>query len=139
MRDHAPPHPATTCAAFVSASRSRTFSASPDQVSQARRFLARHLASFLAADDALLCVSELVSNAIVHSRSARPGGRFTVRATLTSAGLRVEVEDDGGPWQQQPDPGGQHGRGLVIVAALARWGITGDGSGPRTVWFQIPC
>jgi hypothetical protein len=25
----------------------------------------------------------------------------------------------------------------MIVAALARWGADGDGSGPRTVWFEI--
>jgi len=32
-----------------------------------------------------------------------------------------------------------HGRGLLIVASLARaWGIIGDDSG-RAVWFELDC
>ena len=49
----------------------------------------------------ILCASELAANAAVHSRSRLPGGTFTVRATV-SPGLhaRVEVEDNGGAWNQ---------------------------------------
>ena len=49
-----------------------------DQVSQVRRAVIRHLAGCPAADDAVLVVSELVSNAVVHSASQ--GQFFTVRA-----------------------------------------------------------
>lgn len=85
-----------------------------------------------------MCLSELASNSIQHTRSARPGGQFTVTVTRTGEHLRVEVGDDGGPWHPQPHPGGERGRGLVVVAAMARWGTTGNGDGPRTVWFEMP-
>ena len=51
-----------------------------DQVSQVRRAVARHLAGCPAADDMTLIVSELASNAVVHSASR--GQFFTVRAEL---------------------------------------------------------
>jgi anti-sigma regulatory factor (Ser/Thr protein kinase) len=63
---------------------------------------------------------ELVTNATVHSGSCIPGGHFTVRAEIDGGGLRVEVEDQGGPWTR-PVPGDeQHGHGLHIVSQLAR-------------------
>jgi serine/threonine-protein kinase RsbW len=129
----APPPPATT----APPSCARCFPAVPRQVGEARRYLAGLLDGFPAADDALVCLSELASNAIQHTHSARPGGQFTVTVTRNGEHLRVEVRDDGGPWHPQPGPGGEHGRGLVIVAAMARWGVTGNGDGPRTVWFEI--
>jgi anti-sigma regulatory factor (Ser/Thr protein kinase) len=117
---------------------SATIPATPDQVSRARHQLAAFLNGSPVAEDALLCLSELVTNAILHSHSARPGGVLTVTAILTPGRLRVEVQDDGGPWQPPTTSDGLRGRGLAIVAALARWGITGDGTGRRTVWFELP-
>jgi anti-sigma regulatory factor (Ser/Thr protein kinase) len=116
----------------------RTFPAAPDQVSAARRFLARLAEGFPAADDALLCLSEAATNAIQHSRSARPGGQFTVRTTLAPSSLRVEVEDDGGPWQLQAHHHEHGGRGLAILTALTDWGIiTAEGNSHRIIWFEI--
>lgn len=77
--------------------RTRSFPATPRQVREARQYLAALLDGFPAADDALLCLSELVSNAILHTDSARPGGQFTVAVTRNGGHLRVEVGDDGGP------------------------------------------
>jgi anti-sigma regulatory factor (Ser/Thr protein kinase) len=165
MRDHAPG--ATRTLREMTRTHVRRFPATPDQVPRARGFLAALLDGSPLADDALLCLSELVTNAIQHSHSARPGGHFTVSTTITPHTLRVEVHDEGGPWQAQPaaaaatrpepagcgndaEPGsgpvGQRGRGLMIVAALARWGITSgvtggitrDGTCPRAVWFELP-
>ena len=117
--------------------RARDFPGPPEQAGKARRFLAAVLDSRPAADDAILCLAELASNACLHSRSRRPGGRFTVRATLNAGELWVEVRDDGGPWvwPAQPD---EHGRGLLIVASLARaWGRSGDSERGWTVWFEL--
>jgi anti-sigma regulatory factor (Ser/Thr protein kinase) len=107
---------------------------------EARRFLAAILNGCPAADNVILCLSELVTNTIVHSRSRAPGGRFFVHVYRRENVVRVEVSDQGGPWAAGPpaaDGGG--GRGLLIVARLARaWGRSGDESG-WTIWFEMEC
>ena len=85
-------------------------------------------------------MSELVTNAIVHSRSRQAGGTFTVRAQLDRDRLRVEVCDQGGPWHTptQANADGQNGRGLLIVSHLAsRWGCEGHSQTGWSVWFEI--
>ena len=115
----------------------RVFAGDAGQVRAARRFLADVLDGCPAAGDAVLCVSELATNAVLHSRSGRPGGGFTVRATRQVGSVRVEVTDEGGPWGHERDGDGQSGRGLLIVGELAsRWGRE-DGAGRRTVWFEL--
>lgn len=119
---------------------SRAFPATPQQVGEARRFLAAIMEGRSAAD-AVLCLSELASNAVLHSRSATPGAQFTVRATLKNDLLRVEVSDEGGPWHW-PDTGDDqaHGRGLVIVSRLTTaWGRAGTPDTGWTVWYTLTC
>jgi len=116
------------------------YPATPAHVSQARRSLSQILNGSRAADDAALCLSELATNATLHSHS-RNGGHFTVRAQIHAGRLRVEVQDDGGPWTR-PAHGhdGQHGRGLLIVTRLAHdWGRAGDSETGWTVWFEMDC
>lgn len=118
---------------------SRAYPARADQVREARRFLAGVLEGGPAADDAILCVSELATNAVLHSNSGQPGGSFTVRAAVRDGGrLRIEVTDQGAPWAPHPDQHGGHGRGLLIVSRLAAdWGIAADGLTSRTAWFEL--
>ena len=121
---------------------SRTFPGTPDQAGEARRFLAALLGGFPLADEAVACLGELASNALLHSGSGLPGGTFTVRAELGPGGLRVEVEDSGGPWAPRPatgNPGAASGRGLMIVAALAdEWDIVPRATATaRTAWFVL--
>ena len=118
----------------------RTFPAVPAQVGEARRFLAGLLDPGPATDDALLCLSELASNAVVHSRSAQPGGQFTVRVRLGGQRLRVAVGDQGGPWHSpgRPSTDEPNGRGLLIVSQVAaRWGCAGHSRTGWTVWFEL--
>ena len=51
------------------AAASRVFAAQPLQVAQARRFVGGVLSGIVVADDVVLCVSELASNAVLHSSS----------------------------------------------------------------------
>ena len=126
-----------TASAADPRTRIRSFRARPDQVREARQFLAQVLGDCSRATDALACLSELVTNSVLYSNSRRPNGRFIVRASLRPAGLRVEVEDEGGPWKHRPGHDDQRGRGLAIVDALSTdWSITGNGTS-RTVWFEI--
>ncbi len=120
--------------------RYQQFPARADQADRARQLLAGILDGQQWADDALVCLSELVTNAIVHSRSREPGGSFTVRAQLGSDRLRVEVCDQGGPWHAatRTSDDTQNGRGLLIVSQLAtRWGCEGRSQTGWNVWFEI--
>ena len=114
-----------------------TYPGGPQHIHQVRADMRRLLDGCPVADDVILCVSELAANAALHSNSGRSGGTFTVRAeSHPGDGVRIEVEDDGGPWiSAAPDP--SHGRGLGIVRALADdWGITTTPAG-RAVWARI--
>jgi serine/threonine-protein kinase RsbW len=132
--------PPTVRAAHAAIIWARTYPAVPAEAAGVRRFLAGLLDAGPAADDAVLCLSELASNAIVHSRSREPGGSFTVRVQLTGQHLRVEVSDHGGPWHPRtpPSPDDPGGRGLLIVGKLAsRWGCEGHSHQGWTVWFEL--
>lgn len=127
-------------AAAPPATCSRTFPATPAHAREARLFLAAILGDQPLATDALLCLSELATNAIVHSRSRQPGGTFTVRAQLGSHCLRVEVCDQGGTWHSpgRASADEQNGRGLLIVGQLdSRWGCEGHSRYGWTVWYEL--
>ena len=87
----------------------------------------------------ILCASELAANAAQHSRSRLPGGTFTVRATINPDHYaQIELQDNGGPWNQaMVDPTRHHG--LDIIRAVAdEWGIDGDQTS-RTIWARFDC
>ncbi|GHD86096.1 ATP-binding protein [Streptomyces naganishii] len=93
-----------------------------------------------AADDVLLVVSELVTNALVHARP--PATLRLCRVPAQGRGaVRVEVTDQGaataaGP-SSAPDPD-EHGRGLGIVTALsARCGVLTHRGGTSR-WAEVP-
>jgi serine/threonine-protein kinase RsbW len=114
-----------------------TYPGSIEHVSTVRADLRALLPDCPAADDVILCASELAANAALHSSSRLLSGTFTVRAAVhPGCHVRIEVEDDGGPWIAPPgDPNGHHG--LDIVRALAKeWGIGGDHEA-RTIWARF--
>ncbi|MDG4827483.1 ATP-binding protein [Asanoa sp. WMMD1127] len=87
------------------------------------------------ADDALLVTTELVQNAVVH---AGDGGVLVVRRS--AAGLRIEVADESRdePTVRPPDPQRVGGRGLSLVAAVARaWGTLRSGQTGKIVWAEL--
>lgn len=91
--------------------------------------------------DAQLVVSELVTNAVQHAQMDA-FEEIAVRARLTRDALRIEVEDTGqgfaNPTPAMPTPGSRGGRGLPIVARLARcWGVGPHPAGGFRVWAKL--
>ena len=117
----------------------RDYPGHPRQAARVRADLAEIVSGCPIAHDLVLLASELAANATIHSRSAEPGGGFTVRASLYPGDhAQVEVIDQGGPWTR-PKPDDEHGRGLAIVEAIAgdgNWGID-DGATCRVAWFRL--
>lgn len=94
-----------------------------------------------AADTVVLIVSELVTNAVRHSRSGAPGGLVTVSLCCGDAGVLIQVRDDGGRsgrWvSAAPGSVAEHGYGLLLVDALAdSWG-TVAGPQARVTWCRV--
>ncbi|MEV8094135.1 ATP-binding protein [Kitasatospora sp. NPDC085879] len=112
----------------------------PESVRDARRMVREALEPLAQAEDAVLIVSELVTNAVVHSRSGA-GGFLWVEIRRGHGAVRVAVTDEGtsdGDPAHRPADGGDFGRGLRIVNALAEhWGATGEANGRRTVWAEL--
>ena len=120
-------------AATGTASFTGIYPGTAEQVSRARREVAQYLDGCPGADDAALVISELVTNAVLHSRSRN--GMLTVHCERYPTYARVEVCDAGGSWQ--PGGCGDGGRGLAIVSAVAaEFGVAGDARG-RTVWARL--
>ncbi|MFE4922298.1 ATP-binding protein [Streptomyces sp. NPDC056661] len=92
------------------------------------------------ADEVLLVVSELVTNAIEH---ALPPVNLRLQHQATGGAVHVEVSDGGpsaipGPWIQSCEPE-EHGRGSLIVACLATaHGMRGCRGGGTTQWADLP-
>ena len=115
-----------------------TYPRNVEHVSTVRADLRALLRECPVADDVILCASEVAANAARHSASRFSGGTFIVRVTVNPGhrGVRVEVEDQGGPWIAAPDESTGH-HGLDILRALAKeWGIDGDHEA-RTVWARF--
>ena len=86
-------------------------------------------------DDIALCVSELVTNAVVHAGSAP---RILVHVRPTA--IHVEISDDSAvmPVVKNADPHDTSGRGMAILGDLSdRWGSRRRSGGGKTVWFDI--
>lgn len=89
-----------------------------------------------AVEIAQLCVSELVTNAVMHG-----GTGTSLSVELDDGLLTVVVEDRGGrgdfDGMPDEDPTRISGRGLALVDALASaWGSDGSPDG-TTVWFEL--
>jgi serine phosphatase RsbU (regulator of sigma subunit)/anti-sigma regulatory factor (Ser/Thr protein kinase)/PAS domain-containing protein len=95
-------------------------------------------------DDAVVLVSELVTNAVVHAGTAAEVGCIREEETV-----RIEVTDRH-PERGLPafanvptasdryaDPDGEGGRGLLMCSALSScWGVE-YAAGRKTVWFRL--
>ena len=120
----------------------------PASAGEVRRQLGADLASAglppAVIGDATLVVSELVGNSVRYA-TPLPGGVLEVSWTVGPDGIRLQVADGGGPSvpvRHNAGPEDVRGRGLAIVAALARdWGVElgRNGGGPTsTIWVELP-
>ncbi|GII64408.1 hypothetical protein Skr01_44930 [Sphaerisporangium krabiense] len=111
----------------------------PESASRARAYVREKLgADHPALDDVTLLVSEVVTNAVVHSDS-RNGGRITLALADFHGFIRVDVVDAGGGAirRAHDDPFAERGRGLLLLETLAhRWNVHKT-STERTVWFDV--
>jgi anti-sigma regulatory factor (Ser/Thr protein kinase) len=110
---------------------------SPGSIRAARQHVERAVQAALpdaVAEDAVLLVSELATNAVLHARTS-----FTVVVDIEPSCVRVEVHDESPvqPVPRNPEPLAPNGRGLQIVRTTAdRWGTNRMGWG-KTVWFEL--
>ncbi|MFF8577305.1 ATP-binding protein [Streptomyces albidoflavus] len=111
----------------------------PDLVARLRQitqtFLLRRPVPAALADDIVVTVSELVTNAIEHGE-----GTVTLRARLGDGEALIEVGDESpAPARLKPPTDDEvRGRGLLLVSVLAHdWGVHDEG---RTTWatFRLP-
>ena len=93
-----------------------------------------------AREDAMLVLSELVSNAVKHA-APLPSGEIAVRWSVQADVLHIEITDGGA--STRPHVGtaavsSLGGRGLDIVRTVStHWGVT-EGAGSVTVWAEVP-
>jgi anti-sigma regulatory factor (Ser/Thr protein kinase) len=145
----------------LAAPDSLTIAAVPGNVRKARAFVAEVLGpDHPCADAAVLLCSELVTNAVLHSNSRRPGGTVTVivadrtgpgwtgpdrtGADRTgpdrTASVQVAVIDEGSASSipvVKAESYAPDGHGLFLVENLAQqWGYESDDEG-TTVWFRL--
>ncbi|MCP9957428.1 MULTISPECIES: ATP-binding protein [Streptomyces] len=126
------PQPPTTAAGpgFVV-----SFTPSERRVGHMRRITAaylRHRGCAALTDDAVLVVSELVTNAVQHGK-----GEVGLRISASAGELCIEVSDGSTTPARLRSAGedAEDGRGLLLVAALARtWGVSDDGT---TTWCTL--
>ena len=107
--------------------------------SEARRALRQLALPRPLAHDALLLISELVTNSVRHARLG-PDDLIRIMVDWSGTRLRVHVRDrprgEQPPWVPEsirPAPGAESGWGLYLVDNLAsRWGVDADG-----YWFEL--
>ena len=112
--------------------------ATPRTPERARTFVADTLHGTpydTIGDDVALVVSELITNAVMHTRAA-------VVLTLQAGDgrVRVEVHDQlGGAFARLGGARAEGGRGLDIVATLASaWGVETVVDDGKMVWAELP-
>jgi anti-sigma regulatory factor (Ser/Thr protein kinase) len=91
-------------------------------------------------EDAMLVLSELVSNAVKHA-SPLPDGHISVAWHVDDDSLGLEITDGGAGTRPNASVAvlsAMGGRGLDIVRTVSRhWGVT-EADGTVTVWAEVP-
>jgi anti-sigma regulatory factor (Ser/Thr protein kinase) len=119
----------------------RPLAAQPGSIRAAREFTRATLSGWemrQLADDAVLVVSELVTNALQHGG---PGPLIWLRLLAQRPYLMCMVTDAGHevPLRRQASPAESTGRGLQVIESCAsRWGWHLLDDGGKVVWALLP-
>jgi len=121
--------------------RRQRFLRHPEQVAAARQFVTEPLVrGSEVRETARLLVSEIVTSLLDRMPSILGAGSFEVAYAMVDGWIRVEVSDDGGPARLRRrihEVQSDSGRGLGLVQTLAsQWGVR-EGTGGRTIWFEL--
>ncbi|MDQ1039363.1 hypothetical protein QFZ75_005779 [Streptomyces sp. V3I8] len=116
--------------------------AHPGSAAQARHLTRARLSGWAVCEDtcdtAELVVSELVTNAIVHTASRHVVCELHDGEDLVRIAVRDEGCAPGEPHPSPQRPDEEHGRGLLLVAAMCTaWGAQETGPG-LLVWADLP-
>jgi two-component sensor histidine kinase len=91
------------------------------------------------SDATALVVAELAANAVRHGHL--PGRNFELTLVLATSTLRIEIADARAERLPRTGPelaGGETGRGLLLVSALAaQWGSEPRPHVGKTVWAEL--
>lgn len=113
----------------------------PEEVGRARRFTHDVLSDSPCAEDAVLIVSELGTNAVKHTASGRENGAFYLSLVRVDHWVTISVTDGGGtdtaPHIEHPDEFTLGGRGLDLVTVLADSVTVSGHHGSRTVTAEL--
>lgn len=123
----------------VTRARQREFPGLPEQISAARAWVVSCLpAGCPRADDVALVVSELVTNAVLHSVAGLPGGTVAIRVELQGDAVAISVVDAGPRSVPARRPAGESGWGLAdVVARLVDAYDATTGPAGRCAWCRI--
>jgi len=134
--------------AVVTARAAATFEPVGRSAAAARGFVREALLGWglpEVVDDAVVLVSELVTNAVVHAGTAAEvcclREERTIRIEVTDQhperGLPAFANVPAGAEERYADPDGEGGRGLLMCSALSTcWGVE-YAAGRKTVWFRL--
>ncbi len=106
----------------VAATYEQDFPGTKEHVAKAREWIAGLVAHLgpVRKGEIEVCVSELATNAVLHTMSGAPDGTYTISVDVFPTTVTITVTDLGPTLIPRPRVSPEeHGRGLVLVAALA--------------------
>ncbi|WP_405659868.1 SpoIIE family protein phosphatase [Streptomyces sp. NBC_00079] len=115
--------------------------AEPERVAVARQQLRELLHDWPSpdqVDSAVLLVSEMLTNVLVHT-DADALLLAEVRGETGNRRMRIQVNDtsDALPHKRRPGELASSGRGLILIELLAdAWGVDPQGEG-KSIWFEL--
>lgn len=108
-------------------------------VGEVRDLITERLADCPRVRDVVQVVSELATNAILHSHSGDPDGHFEVTLERSPGTVRLTVIDQGQAPSKDRDPDGieDYEKGLKIVDGFAdKWAVD-TAEGRTAVWAEF--